>query len=983
MTDNIYILDNGACTAKVGLASMKTPKIVPNCIMKAKSERRRPFIGDQVEDCRDASGLFYILPFQKGDAVNSTTKEQSKNTDALKNDPVRTNEYKNALRNKMTETITNTSQNNEDADVNSMWDAAKSIIIEAANEQIGQKEVQRRITKPKVPCPGCGREFVSLNSHLAKASGPCAEIRSQQFIASLPSISQATETNHVIQTESPSPHDNICLAQNTANSQINHENEAIRKLVQESSTFANTFARFTSFPRTDDNIAHFESVMSNFTKFLVDANNQLPGPAHPSVTYYRKRKEKKAVISNGSYRQSSNPQRSSKRQRDKRNEKYQYDLTQWQYANQRRKVAQTILNSKKPVRMQTQFSQCQRGFVAGLAGTHINASIVDECLKVSKRDKKNCCIVMLDLAKAFDKVGHIHIRHTLESLPVPTDLKNLVVSLATSNSTKIEVNKKSSNSINMLCGVAQGLPLSPTVFNLCQDFILKLITDPSVAAEHGFELAPDLDNLTALAFADDTAVIAKDENSAIVLVESLQSAFTEVGMVINPTKSVAINVRQGKLHSESLSLADGSTIRSISENENIRYLGINFSNGIVFDKKQFLIELESDFRNLVTSPLLRGDQKINILDQYIFPKLVYPLQTTPVDILEHNFLDSVDSIIRQGVREIIGLPADTPIPVYYARRNFRGLGIVRVTWEASLQHLNICQTLLKTPDPHLHVARDCESEIQQCKTHLGITNQETVRAARTSLRDQEFVKWSGMVQRGIGIQWYKSFPLSNQWVSNKQGLTSSDWTNAIKLSMNSMANRGTGGRSRGNRLCRIPICSENNLVETIPHIRGVCPKSELLRNSVHHKIRTATADLFRQKGWEVHEEVHCEALDANGAIQNRRADIIAINRRTNTGMIIDPTLQHIPDREIWDKGGPEYLNQPLNWYTDASKLNGKTGIGVYGPKCKARKALGQHPTVYQGEVYAILFCAQLNLKKGLNKAHINIMSDSQAAVKKL
>lgn len=33
--------------------------------MKAKSERRRPFIGNQLEECRDASGLFYILPFQK------------------------------------------------------------------------------------------------------------------------------------------------------------------------------------------------------------------------------------------------------------------------------------------------------------------------------------------------------------------------------------------------------------------------------------------------------------------------------------------------------------------------------------------------------------------------------------------------------------------------------------------------------------------------------------------------------------------------------------------------------------------------------------------------------------------------------------------------------------------------------------------------------------------------------------------------------
>ncbi|XP_043593841.1 actin-related protein 6 isoform X2 [Bombus pyrosoma] len=43
---------------------------IPNCIMKAKSERRRPFVGNQIEECRDASGLFYILPFQKGYLVN-------------------------------------------------------------------------------------------------------------------------------------------------------------------------------------------------------------------------------------------------------------------------------------------------------------------------------------------------------------------------------------------------------------------------------------------------------------------------------------------------------------------------------------------------------------------------------------------------------------------------------------------------------------------------------------------------------------------------------------------------------------------------------------------------------------------------------------------------------------------------------------------------------------------------------------------------
>ncbi|KDR12327.1 actin-related protein 6 [Zootermopsis nevadensis] len=66
----VFILDNGAYTAKVGFSHSDHPRVIPNCIMKAKSERRRPFVGDQLEDCRDVSGLFYILPFQKGYLVN-------------------------------------------------------------------------------------------------------------------------------------------------------------------------------------------------------------------------------------------------------------------------------------------------------------------------------------------------------------------------------------------------------------------------------------------------------------------------------------------------------------------------------------------------------------------------------------------------------------------------------------------------------------------------------------------------------------------------------------------------------------------------------------------------------------------------------------------------------------------------------------------------------------------------------------------------
>ncbi|XP_067635950.1 actin-related protein 6 [Eurosta solidaginis] len=64
------VLDNGAYTAKVGLSNQDDPIVVPNCIMKAKAERRRAFIGGQIDECRDASGLFFILCFQKGYLLN-------------------------------------------------------------------------------------------------------------------------------------------------------------------------------------------------------------------------------------------------------------------------------------------------------------------------------------------------------------------------------------------------------------------------------------------------------------------------------------------------------------------------------------------------------------------------------------------------------------------------------------------------------------------------------------------------------------------------------------------------------------------------------------------------------------------------------------------------------------------------------------------------------------------------------------------------
>lgn len=60
------IIDNGAYTIKAGLSSDQNPKIIPNAIMKAKAERKRLFVGNQINECRDCSGLYYLLPCERG-----------------------------------------------------------------------------------------------------------------------------------------------------------------------------------------------------------------------------------------------------------------------------------------------------------------------------------------------------------------------------------------------------------------------------------------------------------------------------------------------------------------------------------------------------------------------------------------------------------------------------------------------------------------------------------------------------------------------------------------------------------------------------------------------------------------------------------------------------------------------------------------------------------------------------------------------------
>ena len=64
-------------------------------------------------------------------------------------------------------------------------------------------------------------------------------------------------------------------------------------------------------------------------------------------------------------------------------------------------------------------------------------------------------------------------------------------------------------------------------------------------------------------------------------------------------------------------------------------------------------------------------------------------------------------------------------------------------------------------------------------------------------------------------------------------------------------------------------------------------------------------------------------------------------------------------------------------------MENHAGLGIYGPNCRTSQGLGTHPSVFQAEILAIHYCAQIIQVNGIRGKNLYILSDSQAALKSL
>ena len=118
-----------------------------------------------------------------------------------------------------------------------------------------------------------------------------------------------------------------------------------------------------------------------------------------------------------------------------------------------------------------------------------------------------------------------------------------------------------------------------------------------------------------------------------------------------------------------------------------------------------------------------------------------------------------------------------------------------------------------------------------------------VWSLRTMLQKQEYDKWCNLRIHGKGAILYQEYTPANRWTENLNGLSSTEWQEALKMQYNVVPVRTLPGHSRDRVLCR--HCRE-------PETLGSCSRGDLLRNSRHNRIRSKIASAFSKKGCEVY-----------------------------------------------------------------------------------------------------------------------------------
>ena len=165
--------------------------------------------------------------------------------------------------------------------------------------------------------------------------------------------------------------------------------------------------------------------------------------------------------------------------------------------------------------MNHELPDVQAGFRKG-RGTRDQIANIHWIIEIAREFQKNIYFCFIDYAKAFDCVDHNKLWKILKDVGILDHLTCILRNLYAGQEATVRTGHGTTDWFQIRKGVGQGCILSPCLFNLYAEYIMR--NAGLEEAQAGIKIARR--NINNLGYADDTTLMAENEEDKEPLDES-------------------------------------------------------------------------------------------------------------------------------------------------------------------------------------------------------------------------------------------------------------------------------------------------------------------------------------------------------------------------------------------------------------------------------------------------------------------------------
>ena len=196
------------------------------------------------------------------------------------------------------------------------------------------------------------------------------------------------------------------------------------------------------------------------------------------------------------------------------------------------KVMLKILQARFQQYVNHELPDVQAGFRKG-RGTREQIANICWIIKKAREFQKNIYFCFTDHAKVFDCVDHRKLWKTLKEMGIPDHLTYLLRNLFAGQKATVRTGRGKTDWFQKRKGVHQGSILSPYLFNLYAEYIMRNAGLEETQA--GIKIAGR--NINNLRYADDTTPMTESEEEIKSLLMQVKEESEKVGLKLNIQKT--------------------------------------------------------------------------------------------------------------------------------------------------------------------------------------------------------------------------------------------------------------------------------------------------------------------------------------------------------------------------------------------------------------------------------------------------------------